>query len=172
MIDNNNKTSAQSDREIVITRVFDAPRELVFEAWTDPKHITQWWGPKGFTTRVTQLDLRPGGKWRYVMIGPDGTEYPATGTFREIVPPERIVTSDEFDEGFEKVMNADLPRGMVMTAIFEDLAGKTKLTLRIMHESVADRRKHEEMGVVAGWNSSLESLDEYLAKTIDERVLD
>jgi uncharacterized protein YndB with AHSA1/START domain len=172
MIDNNNKTSAQSDREIVITRVFDAPRELVFEAWTDPKHITQWWGPKGFTTRVTQLDLRPGGKWRYVMIGPDGTEYPATGTFREIIPPERIVTSDEFDEGFEKVMNANLPRGMVMTAIFEDLAGKTKLTLRIMHESVADRRKHEEMGVIAGWNSSLECLDEYLAKMVEERVLD
>ena len=172
MIDNNNKTSAQSDREIVITRVFDAPRKLVFEAWTDPKHVAQWWGPKGFTTRVTQLDLRPGGKWRYVMIGPDGTEYPATGTFREIIPPERIVTSDEFDEGFEKVMNADLPRGMVMTAIFEDLAGKTKLTLRIMHESVADRRKHEEMGVVAGWNSSLECLDEYLAKMVEERVLD
>ena len=106
------------------------------------------------------------------MIGPDGTEYPATGTFREIIPPERIVTSDEFDEGFEKVMNADLPRGMVMTAIFEDLAGKTKLTLRIMHESVADRRKHEEMGVIAGWNSSLECLDEYLAKMVEERVLD
>lgn len=169
---NHNSTDTQSDREIVITRVFDAPRELVFEAWTDPKHITQWWGPKGFTTRVTQLDLRPGGKWRYVMIGPDGTEYPATGTFREIIPPERIVTSDEFDEGFEKVMNANLPRGMVMTAIFEDLAGKTKLTLRIMHESVADRRKHEEMGVIAGWNSSLECLDEYLAKMVEERVLD
>jgi len=169
---NHNSTHTQSDREIVITRVFDAPRELVFETWTDPKHITQWWGPKGFTTRVTELDLRPGGQWRYVMIGPDGTEYPATGTFREIVPAERIVTSDEFDEGFEKVMNANLPRGMVMTAIFEDLAGKTKLTLRIMHESVADRRKHEEMGVIAGWNSSLECLDEYLAKTIDERVLD
>ena len=69
-------------------------------------------------------------------------------------------------------MNADLPKGIVMTAIFEDLAGKTKLTLRIMHESVAERRKHEEMGVVAGWNSSLECLDEYLTKTIDERVLD
>lgn len=169
---NHNSTDTQSEREIVITRVFDAPRKLVFEAWTDPKHVAQWWGPKGFTTRVTQLDLRPGGKWRYVMIGPDGTEYPATGTFREIVPPERIVTSDEFDEGFEKVMNANLPRGMVMTAIFEDLAGKTKLTLRIMHESVADRRKHEEMGVVAGWNSSLECLDEYLAKMVEERVLD
>ncbi len=172
MIDNNNSTHAQSDREIVITRVFNAPRELVFKVWTDPKHVAQWWGPKGFTTRVTELDLRPGGQSRYVMISPDGAEYPVKGVFREILPPEKIITTDEFDEGFEKVMNADLPKGIVMTAIFEDLAGKTKLTLRIMHESVAERRKHEEMGVVAGWNSSLECLNEYLTKMIDERVLD
>jgi uncharacterized protein YndB with AHSA1/START domain len=164
MSNKNDSTDAQSDREIVITRVFNAPCKLVFKVWTDPKHVAQWWGPKGFTTRVTELDLRPGGKWRYVMIGPDGTEYPVKGVFREIVPLERIVTSDEFDEGFEKVVNADLPRGIVMTAVFEDLVGKTKLTLRIMHESVEDRRKHEEMGVIAGWNSSFDCLDEFLAK--------
>jgi uncharacterized protein YndB with AHSA1/START domain len=157
-------TEAQSDREIVITRVFNAPRELVFKAWTEPEHVAQWWGPKGFTTRITELDLRPGGKWRYVMIGPDGTEYPVKGVFREIVPLERIVTTDEFDEGFEKVVNADLPKGIVATAIFEDLAGKTKLTLRILHESIEDRGKHEEMGVVGGWNSTLDCLEEYLAK--------
>ncbi|MEH2155173.1 SRPBCC domain-containing protein [Nostoc sp.] len=165
MSNKNDSTNAQSEREIVITRIFNAPRELVFQVWTDPKHVAQWWGPKGFTTRVTELDLRPGGKWRYVMIGPDGTEYPAKGVFREIVPLQRIVTSDEFDEGFEKVVNADLPRGIVMTAIFEDLAGKTKLTLQIMHESVEDRFKHEQMGVIAGWNSSFDCLDEFLAKT-------
>ena len=164
MSNKNDSTDAQSEREIVITRVFRAPRELVFKAWTDPKHVAQWWGPKGFTTRVTELDLRLGGKWRYVMIGPDGTEYPAKGVFREIVPLERIVASDEFDEGFEKVMNADLPRGMVTTAVFEDLGTNTKLTLRIMHESAEDRRKHEEMGVIEGWNSSFDCLDELLAK--------
>ncbi|MEH1893114.1 MAG: SRPBCC domain-containing protein [Nostoc sp.] len=164
MSNKNDSTDAQSEREIVITRVFRAPRELVFKAWTDPKHVVQWWGPKGFTTRVTELDLRPGGKWRYVMIGPDGTEYPAKGVFREIVPLERIVTSDEFDEGFEKVMNAELPRGMVTTAVFEDLGSNTKLTLRIMHESTEDRRKHEKMGVIEGWNSSFDCLDEFLAK--------
>lgn len=136
----------------------------MFKVWTDPKHVVQWWGPKGFTTRVTELDLRPGGKWRYVMIGLDGTEYPVKGVFREIVPFERIVTSDEFDEGFEKVMNADLPRGIVMTALFEDLGSNTKLRLRIMHESAEDRRKHEEMGVIEGWNSSFDCLDELLAK--------
>lgn len=157
-------TGTQSDREIVITRTFNAPRKLVYEAWTDPKHIAQWWGPEGFTTRVTELDLRPGGQWRYVMIGPDGTEYPGKGVFREIVPLERIVTSDEFEEGFEKVVNMDLPQGMVVTTIFEDWNGKTRLTLRILHESVEDRRKHEEMGVIAGWNSSFDCLDQYLAK--------
>ena len=162
MLKPNDSTETQSDRQIVITRVFNAPRELVFQAWTEPKHIEQWFGPKGFTTRVTEMDLRPGGQWCYVMIGPDGTEYPSKGVFREIVPPERIVTSDEFGEGIEKVLDVDLPQGMVTTAIFEDLDGKTKLTLQIMHPSASDRRKHEEMGVVAGWNSSFDCLDEYL----------
>ncbi|MDF5710671.1 MAG: SRPBCC domain-containing protein [Nostoc sp. S4] len=164
MNNKNDSVDAQSQREIVITRIFRAPRQLVFQAWTDPKHIAQWWGPKGFTTRVSELDLRPGGKWRYVMIAPDGTEYPAKGVFREIVPLERIVTSDEFDEGFEKVVNAELPKGIVMTAVFEDLDGNTKLTLRIVHESFEDRQKHEKMGVIDGWNSSFDCLDEFLTE--------
>lgn len=159
----NGSTETQRDRELIITRVFNAPRELVFQAWTDPNHIAQWWGPKGFTTRVTEMDLRPGGQWCYVMISPDGTEYPAKGVFREIVPPERIVTSDEFGEGIEKVLDIDLPQGMVVTVVFEDLAGQTRVTIHIVHETADDRRKHEEMGVVAGWNSSLDCLDEYLS---------
>ncbi len=153
----------QSDREIIITRVFNAPRELVFKVWTEPKHIEQWWGPKGFTVRVPELDLRPGGRWRYVMVGPDGTEYPIKGVFQDIAPPERVVTSDEFDEGFDQVINAELPQGIMVTALFEALNGKTKLTLQIMHASVDDRRKHEAMGVIGGWNSSFDCLDEYLA---------
>lgn len=161
---NDTESNTQSEREIIITRVFDAPRELVFATWTEPKHIEQWWGPVGFTTRVVEMDLRPLGQWRYVMIGPDGTEYPVKGVFREIVPPERIVTTDEFGEGIEEVLDADLPQGMVLTVLFEDLAGKTRLTIRVMHESVEDRRKHEEMGVVTGWNSSLDCLDQYLGQ--------
>lgn len=159
----NHSTDTQSDRELVITRVFNAPRELVFKAWTEAKHVEQWFGPKGFTTRVTESDLRPGGKWCYVMISPDGTEYPSKGVFREIVPPERIVTTDEFGEGIEKVLDVDLPQGMVVTTLFEELDGKTKLTIQIMHQSADDRRKHEEMGVVAGWNSTLDCLEEHLA---------
>jgi uncharacterized protein YndB with AHSA1/START domain len=165
MTNKNESTSTQSDREIIITRIFKAKRDLVFQVWTEPKHITQWWGPKDFTTTVTEMDFRPGGTWRYIMRAPDGTEYPAKGVFREIVPPERIVTSDEFDEGFEKVFKADIPsRLTVVTAIFEDLGDKTRLTLQIMHSTAEDRRKHEEMGVIAGWNSSFDCMDEYLAK--------
>lgn len=160
-------THTQGDREIVITRVFNAPRELVFKAWTEPKHIEQWWGPKGFTTRVEQMDFRPGGTWRYVMCGSDGTEYPGNGVFKEVVPPERIVATDQFDEGFEQVVKVDLPSGIIVTtAIFEDLDDKTRLTLRIMHSTTEDRRKHEEMGVVGGWNSSFDCLDEFLANMV------
>lgn len=157
-----NPTNAQSDREIVITRVLNAPRERVYKAWTEPEQIEQWYGPKGFTTRVTEMDLRPSGQWCYIMIGPDGTEYPSKGVFREIVPPERVVATDEFGEGIEKVLDVDLPQGMVTTATFEDVGEKTRLTIQIMHDTVSDRRKHEEMGVVAGWNSSLDCLEETL----------
>src|SRR5450631_188479 len=80
-----------SDREIVITRVFDAPRELVFKAWTDPKHLVHWWGPNGFTNTFHEVDIRPGGVWRFTMHGPDGVDYPNRIVFEEIVKPERIV---------------------------------------------------------------------------------
>jgi uncharacterized protein YndB with AHSA1/START domain len=153
-----------ADQVLVITRDFSAPRDRLWKAWTNPHHVEQWWGPKGFTTRVPELDLRVGGRSRYVMVGPDGTEYPVKGVFREIVPGERIVTTDEFDEGFEQVMPVELPQGIVVTALFHDLGGSTRLTLRIDHPTAEDRRRHEEMGVVAGWNSSFDCLEEHLAK--------
>ncbi|MBW4655980.1 MAG: SRPBCC domain-containing protein [Kaiparowitsia implicata GSE-PSE-MK54-09C] len=154
----------RADRTLVITRVFNAPRDLVWQVWTDPNHIAQWWGPRGFTTRVDEMDLRPGGQSRYVMIGPDGTEYPAKGVFKEVVPPERIVSTDEFGEGYDTLIDADLPQGMVMTTLFEDLGHQTKLTLEILHPTVEDRRKHEAMGVVAGWHSSLDCMTEHLER--------
>lgn len=159
---NSSISTTQSDREIVITRVFDAPRDLVWQAWTDPAHIAQWWGPKGFTTRVDEMDLRPGGQSRYVMVGPDGTEYPVKGVFRELVPLERIVATDEFGEGYDQITDIDLPQGMVTTILFEDLGNQTKLTLQILHPTAEERRKHEAMGVIAGWNSSLDCLADHL----------
>src|SRR5271165_2323329 len=85
-------TATQSaERELVITRIFDAPRELVFRMWTDPRHVAQWWGPDGFTNPVCEMDVRPGGALHIVMRGPDGTQYPMRGEFREIIEPERLV---------------------------------------------------------------------------------
>lgn len=147
-------TQANS-KEIVIERVFDAPRELVWKAWTDPEHVAQWWGPHGMKTRVDELDLRVGGGWRYVMLGPDGSEYPQSGTFREIVPPEKIVTSAVFEVG------GDVPQKVVLTWRFEDLGDKTKLTMR--QTSADELGQEEQMGIVAGWNSNFDCLDEHLA---------
>jgi uncharacterized protein YndB with AHSA1/START domain len=99
------------------------------------------------------------------MVGPDGTEYPVKGVFLEIKPPEKIVSTDEFGDGFEEAHpGMDLPKGIVATALFDDLGAKTRLTLRITHASSEDRRKHEAMGVVEGWNSSFDCMDDYLAE--------
>ncbi len=152
-----------ADREIVITREFAAPRDLVWKVWTQPEHIANWWGPRGFTTSVTAMDLRSGGKWRYVMHGPDGNDYPVHGVFLEVVPPERIVTTDEFDEGWTPPQPIDLPKGIVATAEFAEVGPKTRLTLTIAHATVEDRNKHAAMGVVEGWGSSLDCMDDYLA---------
>ena len=142
--------------EIVIERMFDAPRDLVWKAWTDPEHVAQWWGPRGMSARVDELDLRPGGTWRYALLGPNGYEMPQSGVFREVVPPELIVTTAEFEVGM------DAPQRMVLAYRFEDLGDKTKLTMTITHASADERREHEAMGVVEGWNSNFDSLVDYI----------
>ena len=160
-------TSQYKDTDIVITREFAAPRQLVWDVWTTPDHLEQWFGPKGFKTRVEELDFQVGGRSNYVMVGPDGSEYPAVGVFKEIIPIEKIVSTDDFGEGFENVeafKNVDLPKGMLLTALFDDLGPTTKLTLITSHQSVEDREKHEAIGVVAGWNSSFDKMDDYMAE--------
>lgn len=156
-------SSDAAEREIVITRVFDAPRELVWKVWTQPEHVAQWWGPRGFTTTVKALDLRPGGRSEYVMHGPDGNDYPCCGVFQEVVPFERIVSTDEFGEDFVAPPGVELPQGMILTAVFTDEGKKTKLTLTISHPTVEDKKKHEAMGVVGGWLSSFECMADHLA---------
>jgi len=110
-------------REIVTTRVFDAPRELVFEAWTDPAHLANWWGPAGFTNTFHEYDPRPGGRWRFVMHGPDGRNYDNEMLFVEIARPHRIVLD-----------HVNAPR-FRLTATFDDLRGRTKLTFRQRFET-------------------------------------
>ncbi len=112
-----------ANREIVATRVFDAPRELVVRAWTDPKALVKWWGPNGFTTTSLDFDLRPGGIWRLVMHGPDGTDYPGEFQFVEIAGPDRLVLD-----------HVSLPK-FRLTICFEDLNGKTKITFRQLFDT-------------------------------------
>src|SRR5688572_17886128 len=148
-------TQRTGENSIVIMRDFDASREQLWDAWTQNDQIEQWFGPEGFSTRVEKNEVRIGGETRYVMIGPDGKEYPSKGTFRDVVPGRRIVTTDEFGEGIDEVIpNADLPQGMIATYTFADRDDGSSLEIQIDHPTAEDKRKHEEMGVVAGWNSS------------------
>ncbi len=145
---------------LVITRVFDAPRELVFKAWTDPKHMAQWWGPKGFTNPVCELDARPGGAIRIDMRGPDGVVYPMKGVFHEIVEPERLVftsTAFEDEEGNPKLQ-------VLNTITFAEQGGKTKLTLQAVVVRSAPEVAAALAGMEEGWKQSLDKLAEWLAK--------
>jgi len=151
----NNEATNTAEREIVTTRVFDAPRELVFKAWTDPKHVAQWWGPKGFTTTIHEMDVRPGGVWRFIMHGPDGTDYNNSIVFDEIVKPERLVYTHGSD---------DEPEQFRVTVTFAEHGGKTKLTMRALFPSAAECDKVKKFGAVEGGNQTLERLEQYLPK--------
>ncbi len=156
-----------SDHQLVITRIFDAPRQLVWEAWTQPEHISQWWGPQGFQTKVLKMEFKPGGEWRYVMTSPKGDEYPVIGRFEEIHAPEKIVSVDDFGEEYKAIMDASkLPQKVTTTALFEEVEGKTRLTLIMTHLTEEDKIKHEKMGAIHGWNASLDNLIMYLQKLV------
>ena len=144
------------DREIVLSRVYEAPRELVFAAWTDPRHLAQWWGPNGFTTTTHAFDMRPGGVWRFVMHGPDGRDYENRITYDEIVKPERLVYRHGGGEDVEPVR-------FRVTVTFEDLGGKTRLTMRAVFPSAAERdRVVEEYGAAEGATQTLARLAGHL----------
>jgi len=159
MAERDNVGAALPERELVLTRVFDAPRELVFQAWTDPKHLAQWWGPKGFTNPVCELDLRPGGALRIVMRAPDGTDYPMTGVFREIVPPARLVfTNHAVDAQGNRLLEG------LTTVSFAEQDGKTKLTLHTRAVAVVAYAAAYLEGMEVGWTQSLERLAAHVAQ--------
>ena len=142
-----------SAREIVVTRVFDAPRALVFKLWTDPKHLAHWWGPNGFTITNYEMDVRPGGVWRFVMHGPNGVDYQNKVVYREVLEPERLVYSHVSGPQFE------------MTVTFDVDGDKTKLTARMLFESAALRDKTiQQFGAVEGLKQTLGRLGEHLAR--------
>jgi uncharacterized protein YndB with AHSA1/START domain len=145
--------SDTTDREIVFTRQLDAPRALVYKAWTTPEQVVQWWGPNGFTNTNYEMDVRPGGKWRYMMHGPDGVDYPNTVIFEEVIPAERLAYAHGDDDGvhFHAVVT------------FGEMDGKTLLTLRLIFPSKEARdRTVEAAGAVEGGKQTLERLAAHL----------
>jgi uncharacterized protein YndB with AHSA1/START domain len=161
MIGDTESTQKSARSELVITRVFDAPRELVWKAWTEPEHFQRWWGPKDYTCPFCEMDLRVGGKYLNCMRSPEGQEYWSTGVYREIIPLERLVFTDCFaDEQGNVVpaahygMSADFPLEMLVEVTLEDQAGKTKMTLK--HSGLPTGPEGE--GAQQGWTESFEKL--------------
>ncbi len=147
---------ARSDREIVSERVFDAPRERVFEAFTDPELIPEWWGPRNVTTTVDKMDVRPGGDWRFVCQSSDGNTDGFRGTYREITPPERVVQTFEWE---------GMPGHVIVeTATFEDLGERTKVTNVSLFHTTEERDGMLAAGMEGGLTESYERLDELLEK--------
>src|SRR5271168_3684481 len=148
---------ASDSRAIIATRVFDAPRELVFAVWSDPAHPAQWWGPNGFTTTTNSFDMRAGGVWRFVMHGPDGRDYQNRITFDEVVPPERIVYRHGGGDDVEPVQ-------FRTTVAFEDLGKRTRIVMRMDFPSAAERdRVIREYGADKGLVQTLGRLAEHVA---------
>lgn len=152
--------------ELIITRIFDVPRKLVWNAWANPEHLKRWWGPKDFTAPICKTDFRVGGKYHWCMRSPEGRDYWSTGAFKEIVPPERIVFTDCFSDEKGNIVHAsehglpgeNWPMEMLVTVTFEDLGGKTKMTV---HHIGHPAGEVSEMAS-AGWNQSLDRLAESL----------
>ena len=151
--------------ELVIYRTFDAPRELVWQAWTEPERLMRWWGPKDFTAPVCKLDLRVGGKYLCCMRSAEGQDFWSTGTYREILPPERLVCSDSFSDEEGNVvpathygMTPDFPLELEITMNLEDYKGNTRMTLR--HVGIPPGEMSELCS--DGWNQSFDKLAESL----------
>jgi len=148
------QVTTPTDREVVLTRVFDAPRHLVFAALTRPELIQRWFGPRGFSVPVCEVDLRVGGKWRYILEGPDGRRMGMRGSYREIAPPDRLVHMESFD---------DYPGESQVTTILVEQDGKTTLTATVLCESKEIRDGVIKSGMEDGAAETYDRLAELLA---------
>ncbi|WP_433969209.1 SRPBCC family protein [Tunturiibacter gelidiferens] len=147
-----------AEREIVLSRVFDAPREMVWAAWTDPKQVALWWGPKGFTTTIEEMDVRPGGVWKQVLHGPDGIDYPNESVFLEVVQHERLVYTLTGGRKGEPVVQ------MEKATTFEEEAGGTRVTMRLTFASAEARDQNvRDYGSIEGAKQAFQRLADYLA---------
>jgi uncharacterized protein YndB with AHSA1/START domain len=146
---------SNDEMALTVTRVIDAPPERVFRAWTDPARVAQWWGPKGFVTVDHDMDIRPGGTYRFTMRSPEGTDHRKRGRYLEIVEPERIVFTFAWAEP-----NGHLGHETLITVTFEPLGSRTKLTLRQANFDTAARRDDH----TSGWTSCLERFADYMTE--------
>jgi uncharacterized protein YndB with AHSA1/START domain len=149
-----------SDRELVLARIIDAPRENVYRCWTEPQLITQWFAPKPWTTPRAEIDVRPGGSSLIVMRGPDGDEFPNPGVILEVEPGRRLVFTDAYTSAWEPSAKPFMTLALTFD---EEGEGKTRYIARAKHSRVADREQHEEMGFHEGWGICADQLEE-LAK--------
>lgn len=148
----NSFTTETADREITGSRIFNAPRELVFKMWTDPEHIVKWWGPTGFRNTIFEMDVRPGGKWRHMMHGPDGVDYKNESIYLEVVKPERLVYQHVSAPGF------------ISTVTFEDLGDKTKVNMHMLFETAEIRDTTVKVfNAIQGLQETLQRLADQLA---------
>lgn len=150
-----NQTNPAAGRDLTITHIFDAPRDLVFKVWTQPEHIPHWWGPRGYTTLSCEIDLRPDGRWRVASRHADGSETAETGSFREVESPSRLVMTHAWEDRSGKVGPATL-----VTVTFVEADGKTTITFHQAGFAAAEDRDGHRLG----WSESFEMLDEYLAR--------
>jgi uncharacterized protein YndB with AHSA1/START domain len=158
---NNAAAATASDRELILTRVIDPPREKLFRAWTEPWLLKQWFAPVPFTTPVAELDVRPGGANFIVMRGPDGVETPHRGVYLEVVQNARLVFTNAFAKAWEPVdlKSMSIPSFLTFVLTFDDAGGgKTKYTACLLHWTAADREQHEQMGFHQGWGQCTNQL--------------
>ena len=142
-----------NDRTVTIKRTFDAPLELVWTAWTQPEHIANWWSPKGIKTRIVEHEFKVGGKWKFAMPMPDGNEFITEGVYIEIVEHKKIVSKADFKP---------MTEGVEIQAIFKASGDQTEFTFNIVHPTVEYRIQQEKMGILNGWGSVFDRLDELL----------
>ena len=151
--------------DLLLERTIDAPRSLIWKAWTDPEHVKEWWAPAPWTTSQCEMDLRPGGVFRTVMRSPEGQEFPHVGCFLELIENEKMVMTNALEPGYrpasvgkggEMADCADIPFTSVLT--LKERGGKTHYSVTVLHKDEAGRRRHEEMGFHNGWNMCLDQL--------------
>ena len=146
-----------SKRTLTLKRTFQAPIELVWEAWTKPEHLVDWWGPKGMKVNVIQHEFKVGGKWKYTMLMPDGNEFISEGVYSEIVEPNKIVTSANFKP---------MTDGVVLHVLFEKKGDQTNFTFSVIHPTEEYCKQQEKMGFYNGWGSAFDRLEKFVSALV------